>query len=111
MKPDDHVADTPDPAVFPLAMPLIAGPTSMVACLVLSSNAGTDVAANALVIGVMAAVIAMTFGILLIAAWVTKLMGHGGVEVLTRVLGLVLAALAVQMTLDGLTKAGVLRLP
>jgi multiple antibiotic resistance protein len=97
-----------DPAIFPLAMPLIAGPTSIVACLVLMGNASGDLKTQLGIIGILAMVILMTFLTLLVSDRITKLLGNAGIEIMTRIVGFLLASLAVQMTLDGLHRAGVL---
>jgi multiple antibiotic resistance protein len=103
-----HEEETDDPAIFPLAMPLIAGPTSIVACLVLMGNSTGDLKQQAAVIGVMGLVIVLTFFTLLVSERITRILGHAGVEVMTRIVGFLLSSLAVQMTLNGLHRAGVL---
>lgn len=101
----EHLDPSLDPSVFPLATPLIAGPTSIVACLVLMGKASGQWTGQAMVIVTMGFVVLLTFLTLLVSGRITRLLGHAGVEVMTRILGFLLAALAVQMTLDGLRNA------
>src|SRR5271165_4540222 len=91
-----------DVSVFPLAIPLIAGPGALVTTTLLIDNAQGQVTALAAV--------AVAAGITLIAAWITmsislpiqKRMGTTGILVLSRVLGMLLAAVAAQFILNGI---------
>lgn len=98
--------ETADPSVFPLALPLIAGPGSITTVILLMSAHEGDVAGQAMVMGVMLAVLLMVLALLLLASLVERVLGRTGVMVLTRVLGMLLAALAVQFVLDGLAGTG-----
>ena len=100
--------ESEDPAIFPLAMPLIAGPTSIVACLVLMGNATGSIQTQAAVVVTMGLVIILTFLTLLISERITRIIGHAGLEVMTRIVGFILSSLAVQMILDGLRRAAIL---
>lgn len=95
-----------DPSVFPLAMPLIAGPGALATMILLSSGAGWDV--TVLIIGVMIAVVALVFAMFLLAGPIEKLLGATGVVVATRLMGMLLAALSVQFVVDGMRDLGVL---
>lgn len=94
---------SPDISVFPLAIPLIAGPATMTTVLLLSKGAG----GNLLDLGLLMAVLAATLGLVLLsllaAAQVVALLGTTGVNVISRVLGILLATIAAQLILDGLT--------
>jgi multiple antibiotic resistance protein len=90
-----------DIAVFPLAIPLIAGPGAITTVLLLSAQARSAAALAALA-AVLAAVLALALVSLLAAARLVRLLGETGANVVTRTLGVVLAALAVQFVLDGL---------
>ena len=96
-----------DPSVFPLATPLIAGPGA-IATMILLSGADADptllqwLAPQA----VMLAVVALVFGLFLAAGLIERLLGATGIEVVTRLLGMLLAALSVQFILDGLAGFG-----
>ena len=96
-----------DPSVFPLAMPLIAGPGAMATMILLAGQAGGDPLYLLMVHLVMLAVVALVFGLFLTAGPFERALGHTGVIVVTRLLGMLLAALSVQFVLDGLRDFGV----
>lgn len=91
-----------DVAVFPLAIPMIAGPGSLASVLVLTSAGGREPVAIGLVLAMTGLVLVISYLLLRASARVSALLGHTGVNVITRVLGLVLAALAVQYVANGL---------
>jgi len=93
-----------DIAVFPLAFPLLAGPGALTSIVLLMERAATPAAA-ALVIAALAAVLLFALAGLLYADRVTRLMGVTGANVVSRVLGIILAALAAQFVLDGLAQS------
>lgn len=95
---DDQVRDT---AVFPLAIPLIAGPGAISAVILLSGPLDQPILKSAL-IGVIAAMLLLLFAALVIADRIDKLLGETGRVILTRLLGVILAALAVQFVVDGI---------
>ncbi|MBI1418283.1 MAG: NAAT family transporter [Limimaricola sp.] len=94
-----------DPSVFPLAIPLIVGPGAITTIILLAGHArtATDFAAVALVMAANLAVVMLTF---LAAPFVERVLGKTGINIVTRVLGMLLAALAVQFILDGLRSFG-----
>ena len=96
-----------DLSVFPLAIPLIAGPGALTSILLLMERAGHEPLLQAAIIAVMLAVMAMTLGILLFAEHVRRVLGVTGVNVVGRVLGIILAALAVQFILNGIRASGI----
>ena len=98
--------EVPDPSVFPLALPLIAGPGSITTVILLMDSHSGDVQGQAMVMGVMFAVLSLAFILLLLAGQLERLLRRTGVMVITRVLGMLLAALAVQFVFDGLTEIG-----
>lgn len=89
-----------DISVFPLAIPLIAGPGAITTVLLYTGDRSVPEAA--VVLGVLVFVLVLTLISLLLAARVMRLFGETGANVLSRVLGVLLAALAVQFILDGL---------
>ncbi|EAQ03479.1 membrane protein, MarC family protein [Pseudooceanicola batsensis HTCC2597] len=101
----DHVEDLPDPSVFPLATPLIAGPGA-IATVILLAGRQPDWIGAAMIVGVAALVILMVFTLFLTAGLLERLLGRTGINVVTRVLGMLLAALSVQFVLDGLRDFG-----
>ena len=94
-----------DPSVFPLAMPLIAGPGAMTSMILLVNQ--TEGWGGALAVQlVMLAVVASCFGFFLLATPIERLLGRTGEMVVTRLLGMLLAALSVQFVLNGARAAG-----
>lgn len=88
-----------DIAVFPLAIPLIAGPGAL--ATVLLYTGGVGVGRMAAFLGVLALVLLLTLVSLLLAPRVVGIFGRSGSDVFSRVLGVLLAALAVQFVIDG----------
>jgi multiple antibiotic resistance protein len=90
-----------DIAVFPLAIPLTAGPGSMTAIVLLMGNAH-DLTDSALVLAALVVMIAITFLSMLLSDRLMRLLGMTGANVIARVSGILLAALAMQFIFDGL---------
>jgi multiple antibiotic resistance protein len=95
-----------DVAVFPLAVPSIAGPGAIMASIVRTDNALHTAAQQAATAGVLVAMLALTFGLLLLAGPVLRLLGSNGATILVRVLGMLLAALSVELILTALGVTG-----
>ena len=95
-----------DPSVFPLATPLIAGPGAIATMILLVSQAGGGVQGITAAVGVMLAVMACTFAFLLAAPPLERMLGRTGTIVITRLLGMLLAALSVQFVIDGIRGTG-----
>ncbi|WOD40433.1 MarC family protein [Nodosilinea sp. E11] len=91
-----------DVSVFPLAIPLIAGPGSLASILVLSRESSNYYLGLSVVLAAAAAVLVLCYLFLLLSRPLAKVLGQIGINVVTRVLGVLLAALAVQYMLDGL---------
>ncbi len=90
-----------DPSVFPLAIPLIAGPGAIASMILLTGQDGGALHIL-LVHGVMVVVIAVVLTLFLLAAPLERLLGPTGITVVTRLLGMLLAALSVQFVIDGM---------
>lgn len=99
--------DHPDPSVFPLATPLIAGPGAMATMILLTGKVEGDVIGTALILLVMVAVIGCVFALFLMAGVLERAFGKTGINVITRLLGMLLAALSVQFVLDGMSNLGI----
>ena len=95
-----------DPSVFPIAVPLIAGPGAMATMVLLANEPGTDWVWVAALHGVMLLVVAITLVLFLLGTRLDRFLGANGINVLTRLFGILLAALAVQIVLDGLAGYG-----
>lgn len=93
-----------DITVFPLAIPLIAGPGAMTSIVLLMGRA-PDLAGKAAVLAILVVVLAIMLGCLLMSARLMRLLGVTGTNVISRVAGIILAALAVQFVIDGIHAA------
>lgn len=91
-----------DPSIFPLAMPLIAGPGAIATVILLSGQAQSDPLYLAQVIGVAALVLGCVLLLFSLASPVERVLGPTGINVVTRLLGMLLAALSVQFVLNGI---------
>lgn len=89
-------------AVFPLAIPLMAGPGAITAAIVQAGNAGGDIIRLIVLSAVVGAVMGCCLLVFLLATPIDRLLGLTGRVVLSRLLGLLLAALAVQVVGDGI---------
>ncbi|HTH29321.1 MAG TPA: MarC family protein [Sphingobium sp.] len=96
-----------DISVFPLAMPLLAGPGAISAVILLTTGAESQ-AEFWLVIAAIIVILALAFLTLLVAIPVQRLLGLTGLSVVSRVVGILLAALAVQFVFDGVKASGLL---
>jgi len=94
----DHVKNV---AAFPLAIPLIAGPGAITAMILLAGRTGGQVEYGAILFGVAALVMGTIYLSFLSAERISRALGVTGRAVSTRMLGIVLAALAVQFMIDG----------
>ncbi|GAA0301979.1 MarC family protein [Rhodovulum strictum] len=103
---DQAHEDRPDPSVFPLATPLIAGPGAMATMILLIGAVGREPVAMVLIHLVMLAVIGVVLLMFLAAGLIERALGRTGINVVTRLLGMLLAALSVQFVLDGLRDFG-----
>ena len=94
----DHIRNI---AAFPLAIPLMAGPGSITATMLLADRAGGDWFALSGLLAIIALTMAISFAAFLAAERISGLLGKTGAIVFSRMLGVVLAALAVQFVSDG----------
>jgi len=98
-----------DPSVFPLATPLIAGPGAIGAIIVLIGDAQGDPNTILAVTGALAVILTLQLGLLLTASQVQKFLGRTGSDVVARIMGVLLAALAVEFILTGIRISGLLQ--
>lgn len=96
---EQEESDEEDISVFPLAIPLLAGPGAITTVLLYTG--GANPAQVGIFMAVLAFVLLLTLISLLLAPRIMALFGDTGANVLSRVLGVLLAALAVQFVLDG----------
>ena len=107
---DPAAGDAPahDPSVFPLATPLLAGPGAIASLILLLGRHQGDLAGQATVFAVLYALLALALVMFFLGGVIERLLRRTGVLVVTRLLGMILAALAVQFVLDGLADFGLL---
>lgn len=97
-----------DPSVFPLATPLIAGPGAIASMILLVGEGGGSWPVTFAVLGLMVAMMLATFLFLLAAPPLERVLGRTGTIVITRLLGMLLAALSVQFVIDGIRGTGLI---
>jgi multiple antibiotic resistance protein len=98
---DEEARHRADVSVFPLAFPLLAGPAALTTILLTVAEARGQPLLFFAMLGVLTLVMALTLACLLTAGWLMKVMGETGANVVDRLLGVLLAALAVQYVVDG----------
>ena len=99
--------DAGDISVFPLATPIIAGPGAITAVVVQATAARNGILATVLLLAVIAVIMLITLGGLLAAETVQGWLGHTGMSVVVRILGILLAAVSAEMILTGLRDSGI----
>ncbi|WP_293173776.1 MarC family protein [Oceanithermus sp.] len=90
-----------DISVFPLAIPLLAGPGAMTSVMILTAEARSVPGGLFVVLGAVVVVLLAAYVALALSGHLARLLGRTGVNVVTRVLGVLLSALAVQYVADG----------
>lgn len=107
---DDLSADEggEDAAVFPLAIPSLASPGAMLAVVLLTDNHRYDLAQQAITSGLMLAVMLAALIVMLAAGWLSRLIGKSGAAIVSRVMGMLLASVAVDNLLGAFATLGVL---
>jgi len=99
--------DDRDPSVFPLGIPLIAGPGAIASIILLTNDARENSWQFVGVFGAMFAVILAVVALFMMAGVIERVLGKIGILVVSRLFGMLLAALAVQFILNGLTNFGI----
>ncbi|WP_298270165.1 MarC family protein [uncultured Bradyrhizobium sp.] len=101
----EKIAATPeieDVSVFPMAMPMLAGPGAIAAIMLLMNEADGNLPEQGQILAALAAVLVLTAAALVAAGPLIRLLGDKVEAVITRLLGVLLAALAAQYVIDGL---------
>ena len=96
----------PAPAIFPLAMPLIAGPGAMTTMISLVGQNSGDLTSQLTIYAVMLTVLIIAFLLFMTSGLMERALGNTGINLVTRLMGMFLAALSVQFVLDGLREYG-----
>lgn len=103
---DPEATRTPaEIAIFPVAMPGIASPGALLAVVLLTDNSRYSLGEETVTAGLTVAVMACVLLALLAASYIQRLLGRAGIMVITQIMGLVLAAFAVQQVMDGIAAA------
>ena len=97
-----------DPSIFPLSLPLIAGPGAMTSMILLMGAPDQELISYVAISLAMIAVVGLVFLLFLGAGLMERVLGDTGIKVITRLLGMLLAALSVQFVLDGLRDVGLI---
>lgn len=97
-----------DISVFPLATPLIAGPGAMGAAILLMANTNGHFVDQTMVIAALLLVMLFTLAVLMAASKIQQWLGFTGMQVVSRIFGVLLTALAVQFIFDGIAQSGLL---
>jgi multiple antibiotic resistance protein len=100
-KEENAEEEPPHPGAFPLAIPLLAGPGAITAAVLLGGNALGDWPQLGLLLGVIVSVLLLAYLVFRLTPLMERLLGHRGQVVFGRLLGVLLAALAVQYIADG----------
>lgn len=106
-KPEEEVklaASAGEAAVFPLAVPSIAGPGAMLGAVLMTKNDDYELMEQAWTAAIMGSVLLVVLVLMLAAGWISRLIGNSGASVVSRVMGLILASVAVSSVLDGLVE-------
>ena len=110
-KPEEEIAEAErvrQTSVFPVAIPSIASPGAMLTVVILTDNDRFAIAHQAVTTALMALVLAVTLGIMLAASPLLRVIGTTGAAVISRVMGMLLAAVAVDAVLRAFVSIGVL---
>ena len=108
---DEAAGDHLSGAVFPLALPSIASPGAMLAIVVLTDNHSEPISDQIITAVILVGVLLLTLLLLLAASFVHRTIGNTGASVISRVMGIVLATIAVDAVLGGLEALAILDLP
>ena len=103
-KPEEEIkmaVNASETAIFPLAVPSIASPGAMLAAVLLTENNRYNLWEQAQTTVIMLSVILVVLLLMLVASWVHRMIGNSGASIISRVMGLILASVAVSSVLDG----------
>jgi len=104
-KPDTEVQmvkDGSETAIFPLAVPSLASPGAMLAAVLLTENSSFSIIQQVQTAGVMLSVLFIAFLFMLAASWIHRFIGNSGASIISKVMGMILAAVATNSVLSGI---------
>ncbi|MGU9952196.1 MAG: MarC family protein [Gammaproteobacteria bacterium WSBS_2016_MAG_OTU1] len=102
-----EAAKRQDIAVFPIAMPLIAGPGTMGAVILLMTSSEGDWVTQAMTLAALSLILILTLVSMILAEQLQRFLGVTGMHVISRIFGVLLTALAVQFIFDGIAQSGI----
>jgi len=105
-KPDQEVkmvASGTETAIFPLAVPSIAGPGSILAAVLLTKNNEYSVIEQVITSSILLAVLFVVLVFMLSAKWIHRVIGDSGASVISRIMGLIFGSVGVSNMLSGIT--------
>ena len=91
-----------DTAIFPLAVPSIAGPGPMLAAVLMTDNSRLNFIEQVQIMMIMLSVLLIVFILMIFATWIHRIIGSAGASVISRVMGMILASVAAESVLSGL---------
>lgn len=105
-KPEEEIRliedDHKETAIFPLAVPSIAGPGAMLAAVLLTEKSRFNILEQLQTAAMLLGVLLITYLLMLASNWINRIIGQSGASVVSRVMGLILASVATTNTLNGL---------
>lgn len=104
-KPDEEVRlakSVSDQAIYPVAIPSIAGPGAMLAAVLLTENAKFNFIQQSVTVGAMVTVLLITLALMLLAGPINRVIGQSGASIISRVMGILLSSVAVTNVLGGI---------
>lgn len=109
--PEDvkHGHQEKDISVFPIAIPMLAGPATITALILMMEDAKENWIASVAVMLTLYALLALVYGMLRGANWVQRVLGQNVVSILSRIFGLILCCMAMEFILKGLGESNVFR--
>ena len=106
---EHEAAEKENPAVFPLAVPMISGPGTIATVLLLANLTHGDKMNVVIVIAAYAFALLLTWACMRASTFLLRLISNTGIHVVSRLLGIILAALAVQFVINGLGQTPLLK--
>lgn len=100
-KEQDEAIEKEDISVVPLAMPMLAGPGTISMVIVFSSSMNT-LGSKLMLVGIIIAVSLTVWPILLLSKWIGQKLGSTGINITVRIMGLILASIAVKFIIEGI---------
>jgi multiple antibiotic resistance protein len=104
-KVNDKSVEEVDISVYPIAIPLIAGPGTLTSILIIKQNFQENLILNIGFLIIMIIMIVITYVCLVLSKHISDKLGNTGTNIVTRIFGLILSSLSIQLILDGIHKS------